>query len=98
MSAPEERERPRGHDPLKLARNCMAVVVEASDYQHEDPVGAYVAHAGKTGFDSALVGGCLALISIAGDVRELLGVVGELRQHSDQLARIAGALEQGGLS
>jgi hypothetical protein len=61
-------------DPLDMARNCAAAVERAADAQAADPVMAHAAGAGHWGWDAAQVGACMALISMAGDLRRLADV------------------------
>jgi len=51
--------------PLRMARNAAANVLLYADAQERDPVAAHIAGAGKQGMDAAIVGGCMALVSIA---------------------------------
>jgi hypothetical protein len=63
-------------DPLKMAENCVAAVERIARWQSDpDPdvqLQAVILGAGKTGMDSATVGACMALVSIARDLRRLV--------------------------
>jgi len=62
-------------DPLDMARNAAAGVQRVAAWQADpDPdkrLQALITHAGKLGMDSAIVAACMALVSIAADVRRL---------------------------
>lgn len=51
--------------PLQMAQHCAAAVLRAADYQDRDPLGAYVGGVGNQAFQSAQIGGHMALVSIA---------------------------------
>ena len=51
--------------PLRMARNAAANVLRYADASERDPVAAYIADAGKGQMNTAIVGGCMALVSIA---------------------------------
>jgi hypothetical protein len=61
--------------PLEMARNAAHAVERLAQFQHEDQLGAYLAHAGDRGKSAAETAGCMALVAIAEDlhrIRELL--------------------------
>lgn len=62
-------------DPLDMARNAARFVGIVADMQgSDDPdvqIQARITGAGKQGMDSALVGGMMALVSLAADVRRI---------------------------
>jgi len=51
--------------PLRMARNAAANVLRYADASERDPVAANIAGTSKQGMDTAIVGGCMALVSIA---------------------------------
>lgn len=58
-------------DPLAMAQNAAAAVGRYADYQAREPVEAYIAKAGEMGHQSAQLAACMALVSIAQDLRRI---------------------------
>ena len=58
-------------DPLEMARNCVAAVARIADYQERDPLQAYTSGAGAQGMQTAKLAACMALVSIAQDLRRI---------------------------
>jgi hypothetical protein len=85
-------------DPLEMAQNTVAAVLAVAHAQTANPLESYVHRMGERAFQSAQLGACMALISAAGDLRRIADAL-EVRpaQITDQLARIASALEEGEL-
>ena len=63
--------------PLEMARNCVAVVARAAEFQEQDPVGAYAAKAGSQGAQAAELAAQLALVSIAEDLHRMVEALAE---------------------
>jgi hypothetical protein len=92
-------EQERAIDPLEMAENTMRAVLAAADAQTANPLESYVQRVGERAFQSAQLGACCALVSIAADIRAISDVFERQSVLAvDQLARIASALERGGLS
>ena len=72
---------PRAADPLAMARNCAAAVDRIAAMQaSDDPdvqLQAYIARTGQHGYTTAIVGGCMALVSIASDLRRVADVIAD---------------------
>ena len=51
--------------PLRMAQTAAANVWHLADQQERDPVAAHVSGSGKTGMNTAIVAGNMALVSIA---------------------------------
>ena len=61
--------------PLEMARNAAANVERYAQYQADDPLGSFIAHAGQQGQHAAEVAACMALVSIAEDVHRIADAV-----------------------
>jgi hypothetical protein len=62
-------------DPLEMAANAAAAVGRYAEYQDQDPLSAHIARAGQQGHEAAQLAACMALVSIAQDLRRLVDAV-----------------------
>jgi hypothetical protein len=59
-------------NPLRMAENCAAAVLRVADWQETDPLQTRVHEAGRMGKESAELGACMALVSIAQSLHRLV--------------------------
>lgn len=65
-------------DPLEMARNSVRHVEYYAEVQNSDPLSAHLHHLGERGHQAAQIGACMALISMASDLRAIRELLGEL--------------------
>lgn len=61
--------------PLQMAQNCVRAVLDIAEWQDRDPLGARIHHSGTHGKESAELGACMALVSIAESLAEISEVL-----------------------
>jgi hypothetical protein len=57
--------------PLEMALNAARAVERSAQYQQDDPLGSYIARAGEQGQNAAHVAACMAIVSMAEDIRRI---------------------------
>lgn len=65
-------------DPLEMARNSVRHVEYYAEVQANDPMSAHLHHLGERGHQAAQIGACMALVSMASDLRAIRELLGEL--------------------